>query len=574
MLIVRHPLRGDRHDETSDALEPLGMQVEPDPRSPGDSPHAREEGGIESRLRLLRVVATAANEARSIQEALKTCLDEVCAHTGWPIGHAFLREPDRELLRSSRVWHLDDEARYRDFRELSEAQPLGPGEGLPGKVWTTGKPQWIRDVRSDPEFIRVGADDNGLRSALAFPILAGPEVVGVLEFYTPEAMEPDALLFDLMAQIGVQIGRVVERERTGEALRLSEAKFAGIIDISADAVVSVDEEQRIVVFNRGAERIFGYAREEVLGKSLDLLIPERFRGDHRDQVAAFGDGPVDARRMGERGHITGRRKSGEIFPADASISRLNVAGRRFYTAVLRDITDRVQTEQELARSNAELEQFAYVASHDLQEPLRMVASFTQLLARRYGDKLDEEAVEFIDFAVDGVRRMQALINDLLAFSRVGTRGLPFEPVDTAKVVDRVLASLGPAIEESGARVTAGTLPVISGDAVQLDQVFQNLIANALKFRKPDVPPEVSVTARRGIEEWIFSISDNGIGIAPEYAERVFILFQRLHSRTEYPGTGIGLAICKKIVERHGGRIWFDSTPGKGTTFVFSIPDYI
>lgn len=535
-----------------------------------------EGSGLEGRLRLLRVVAMAANEAHDIQEALKTCLDEVCAHTGWPVGHAFLRVPDRELLRSSGVWHFDGEAGFRSFREMTEARPLQRGEGLPGKVWSDGAPRWVSDILSDPDFLRRGDDDDGhgLRSAVAFPILVGPEVVGVLEFYTRDTKEPDAPLLDIMAQVGVQIGRVVERERTGEALRLSEAKFAGIIDISTDAVVSVDEEQCIVVFNRGAERIFGYARDEVMGQPLDLLIPERFRADHREHVVAFGDGPVEARRMGERGHITGRRKSGEIFPADASISRLNVGGRRFYTAVLRDITDRVQTEQELARSNAELEQFAYVASHDLQEPLRMVASFTQLLARRYGDKLDDEAAEFIEFAVDGVRRMQALINDLLAFSRVGTRGSPFEPVETSTVLDRVLTSLGPAIEESGAKVTSDPLPLVMGDPVQLDQVFQNLIANALKFRKPDLLPEVHVAARRGNAEWIFSVSDNGIGIAPEYAERVFILFQRLHSRTEYPGTGIGLAICKKIVERHGGLIWFDSTPGKGTTFSFSIPDKI
>jgi PAS domain S-box-containing protein len=399
----------------------------------------------------------------------------------------------------------------------------------------------------------------------------GADVVGVLEFYAPAGVHVDDGLLAVMSQIGVQIGRVVERARAEELLRLSEAKFAGIMSISSDAVVSVDQEQRITFFNLGAEQIFGYASREVLGEHLDILIPEKFRPSHRNHVVGFGDGAVVARRMGERGQITGRRKSGEIFPADASISKIEVDGKRIYTSVLRDVTDRVRAEEELARSNAELEQFAYVASHDLQEPLRMVASYTQLLARRYGDRLDDDAREFIGFAVDGVTRMQALINDLLAFSRVGTRGASFERTPSELVLQRTLSNLRPAIEESGAIVTHEPLPTVTVDAMQLGQVFQNLIGNALKFRRPDQQPRVHVSAEVGPEEWVFTVADNGIGIAADYAERIFVLFQRLHSRAEYPGTGIGLAICKKIVERHGGRIWFDSTPGEGTSFHFTIP---
>jgi PAS domain S-box-containing protein len=366
--------------------------------------------------------------------------------------------------------------------------------------------------------------------------------------------------------------------RLTAALRDADTRFAGIISISSDAIVSADESQRITFFNQGAEQVFGYTAEEVLGQPLDTLIPERFRSNHAAQVRSFGDSPVAARRMGERGQIAGLRKDGEVFPADASISKYFLGGRRIYTAVLRDSTERHRAEEvlarqaaELARSNADLEQFAYVASHDLQEPLRMVASYTQLLARRYRDKLDDDAQEFIGYAVDGVTRMQSLINDLLAYSRVGTRGGAFETVDLNVVVGRVLATLGPAMEEQDAVVTSATLPSLEADAGQLTQLFQNLIANAIKFRRPGEAPRVHISAEEQGDEWVLSVRDNGIGIDPEYADRIFVIFQRLHSRSEYPGTGIGLAICKKIVERHGGRIWLEAEKGKGSTFHFSFP---
>jgi light-regulated signal transduction histidine kinase (bacteriophytochrome) len=225
---------------------------------------------------------------------------------------------------------------------------------------------------------------------------------------------------------------------------------------------------------------------------------------------------------------------------------------------------------ELARSNADLQQFAYVASHDLKEPLRMVASYTQLLARRYKGKLDSDADEFIRYAVDGANRMQWLINDLLAYSRVTVQDKVSEEVDCNSVLEEVLSDLRVAVEESRAVVTRAPLPTVMADRIQLGQLFQNLIGNAIKFHGKE-PPQVHVSAERRPTEWLFSVRDNGVGLDPEYAERIFVIFQRLHNREEYPGTGIGLAICKKIVERHGGRIWVVSQTDQGATFHFTLP---
>jgi len=239
-------------------------------------------------------------------------------------------------------------------------------------------------------------------------------------------------------------------------------------------------------------------------------------------------------------------------------------------AVRQAAEGRLQQQTEaLQRSNAELEQFAYVASHDLQEPLRMVASYAGLLKRRYAGKLDAEADEFIDYAMDGVTRMRALINDLLTYSRVGREERPAESTDSRVALDRALANLEAAIADRQALVAIGNLPTVMASSLQLTQVFQNLIGNGLKFCR-ETRPEIRVDAERRGAEWIFAVRDNGIGIDPQYKDRIFLIFQRLHKRDEYEGTGIGLAICKKIVERQGGRIWIESEPGKGATFRFTL----
>jgi light-regulated signal transduction histidine kinase (bacteriophytochrome) len=242
-----------------------------------------------------------------------------------------------------------------------------------------------------------------------------------------------------------------------------------------------------------------------------------------------------------------------------------------------DITERKQADEalqraavQLARSNEELEQFAYVASHDLQEPLRVVTGYVQLVERKYKGRLEAEADEFFRYIVDGAARMQQLISDLLEFSRVGTRGTPFQPINVGSVLECVRGNLKAVIEETGATVTCDDwLPTVEADETQMIQLFQNLIGNGIKFRN-ERPPEIHVSARREGDRWLFAVRDNGIGIERTYWEQIFVIFQRLHTRQKYPGTGIGLSVCKRIVERHGGKIWLDSEPGRGTTFYFTL----
>ena len=389
-------------------------------------------------------------------------------------------------------------------------------------------------------------------------------------------------LLALVSDIGARKQAEEERaERIREhaaraAAEAAQARFQRLIEAAPDAIVIASQSGRIEIVNGQTERLFGYSREELIGHEIETLLPEQLRAWHAAQRAAYPDENHRRPMIGSE-ELYGCRKDGTQFPAEISLSPLDLGDEVLVTSIVRDITERKRIEQQLreqaadlARSNADLQQFAYVASHDLQEPLRMVASYTQLLARRYQGRLDPDADEFIGYAVDGARRMQELITDLLAYSRVGTRGKPPAPTDCRVVVDQVVKDLQAAIEDADAVVTRDELPIVHADATQLSHVFQNLIANAIKFRGED-PPRVHVSAELDGNFWRVAIRDNGIGIEPQYADRVFVIFQRLHAHRTYPGTGIGLAICKKIVERHGGQIWFESEPNAGTTFYFTVP---
>lgn len=348
-----------------------------------------------------------------------------------------------------------------------------------------------------------------------------------------------------------------------------------LIEFAPDPFVFVKNDGRIALVNKQAEECFGFSRHELLGKYVEVLLPENLRETHVRHRTKYFTNPI-SRAMGSGLNLFAQRKNGETFPIELSLSPVHTQNGILVACIVRDITERKKTEEaithqnmELQRSNTELERFAYVASHDLQEPLRMVAGYTQLLARRYKEKLDQDANEFINYAVDGATRMQKLINDLLAYSRLDTKSRSFELINSESILKDVISNLKVTIEEFNATISYSSLPIINADKTQILQLFQNLIANSIKFHGNDLPM-IKITASEKDKEWLFSLSDNGIGIDPKYFDRIFLIFQRLHTKEEFPGTGIGLAICKKIVERHGGKIWVESTPGRGSTFYFTI----
>ena len=367
---------------------------------------------------------------------------------------------------------------------------------------------------------------------------------------------------------------ITDRRRAEEALQESEAKFRELFDCAPMAYHELDMDGVVRRVNRAECLLLGYQASEMLGRPIWEFIAGADREAGREAIRRKLSGeqplePVQRRYL--------QRDGAELWIEIYDILVRNAAGETtgIRTALL-DITERKRMAEaleihveKLARSNAELERFAYVASHDLQEPLRMVASFTQLLAKRYSGRLDETADRYIDFAVDGARRMQQLIVDLLAYSRVNSQELDLRQTECEAVVQTVLRNLSAAIDESGAVIERDPLPVLTADAAQLGQLFQNLIGNAIKFRGP-APLRIRIAAADNGPHWLFSVQDNGIGIDPRHSGRIFQIFQRLHTREAYPGTGIGLAVCQKVAERHGGKIWVESEPGLGSTFRFTI----
>jgi PAS domain S-box-containing protein len=650
-------------------------------------------------IEMLTAVAVGANEADTVEEAVRVAQERVCATTGWAAAHAFVAGDDGRLHPTG-WWHLDGSLNVAALVRATATTTIAPSEGLPGRALAEGAPVWMEDLAQGTGFLRrETAAAAGICAAVAVPVLVGAEVAAVLEFFAARPAARDADTADALSHVAAQIARVVERTRAVLALARSEEHFRSLTENATDVVLVLDAGAVVRYASPSLERVLGRAPAEVVGRSiLGIVHPgdhdavrERFarrlrepgvvsasetRFVHRDggvrvmEAAGsnrLGDPAVrgvvlNARDVTERRaaeqalrvtagelstllgalpdvvmvvdaegrvervaptayalspvrRIEGTRLPDWLPPDEAErfqalirhVLKTRMTGRveyhvalegqeLWYTAqlaplrpdavlwVASDDTERHSAGEllerhaaELARSNRELQEFAYVASHDLQEPLRKVQAFGDRLAHHAGPALDDTGRDYLARMQGAAGRMQTLIQDLLAYARVATQARPPVRLSLGRLAQEALSDLAARVAATEGTVSLGPLPDAEGDPVQVRRVLQNLLGNALKFHRPGEPPSVSVTARmvgapRPRDARVeVTVADRGIGFDERHAERIFSPFQRLHGRHEYEGTGMGLAICRRIVERHGGTIAARGRPGEGSEFVFTLP---
>lgn len=523
----------------------------------------------EAELAILAGFPESLANTTAVEDVLDALLYRCVDAAGVSRGAAYLEEPDGRLALKAQVGFADSSRALAEFFGC---------EQILRQTLETGELVEISH-RDDPDAAGL-LEQAGVQTLLIAPLTAGERRLGVIVLACPNGnLEHDWRPF--AKAVGAQIGQTLTLARTLCRLQEKEEKLERILATIADGLAVTDQHGRITFANQAAERILGMPAAEITGRMYNDPVWNATTVDGRpfpDEEYPF------VRVMATGAPVYGveqvlTRPDGGCIVASINAAPLRDATGNIVGTLrsLRDITRRRQAEQalvrqaeELARYNAELEQFAYVAAHDLQEPLRTVASFTQLLAQRYKDKLDSTAGMFIEQAVKGALRMRHLIDDLLTYSQVARRQADLQPTECDAVFQQSIENLRAAVEESGASITRDPLPKVMADPTRLGQVFQNLIGNAIKFHS-ERPPQVHVTAEQTGGEWLFSVRDNGIGIDPQHTDRIFQIFERLHGKNEYPGTGIGLALCKRIIERHRGRIWVESKPGEGSTFHFTLP---
>jgi len=513
------------------------------------------------RLELLSDVAARLLATDNPLEVVHDICATVMAHLDCQVYVHYLVDPPTGEL------HLNASAGFTS-EQLRAIACLDIGVGISGCVARDGRRIIVDDLQHTADPRTALLQSFGLQAYACHPLLAGDRVIGTLAFgaATRTAFTPDELA--LMKTITDQMAIKLERAHVQLALRESEATMRAILDAVQESIYLFAVDGTILAANSSAINHLARDQEDVLGHHFSEFVPAHLVTARRERLQEVSTSRRPIRFEDEWDGVIFDNHFYPVFDGDR-VSRIAAFSQNITAS--KQIEEALEkTSAGLTRSNKELEQFAYVASHDLQEPLRAVSGFVSLLEERWRDRLDAKDQQFINGAVQGATRMQRLISDLLALSRVGTQGKAFAPVDMNVILDLALQSISTSIRETGATITHTPLPTMIADAGQMGQLLQNLLTNALKFHG-DRPPRIHLAAERRDTGWLFTVRDEGIGIEPQYYQRIFLIFQRLHTRLQYPGTGIGLAICQKIIERHGGTIWVESEPGSGTTFFFTLP---
>lgn len=506
------------------------------------------------------------------EEELTSVLEMICKNMDWDIGHIYKKEG--LTLRPTGIFFSNIESdKVSHFIEITKKTAFKLGEGLPGRVAESRKAAWIKDVMQDDNFPRAKLDTAlEVHAGAAFPVLdKNDNVLFVLEFFSLKNLDKDEESIDFLNQVCEVLSYKNEFRKN---LKLLNDQNLALNESSIVAIT--DNKGKITFVNSKFCEISQYCEEELIGKDHRIINSGHHSKEFfKDFWGTIKDGKI------WKGEIKNKAKDGSHYWVDTTIVPIKdqTTGQiEQYLAIRHDITNVKDAQEklekqksELLNANKDLEHFAYVASHDLQEPVRTVGSFSNLLEKKFGDKLDDEGKKYVHFCVEAAQRMRLLIKDLLEYSRVGTSEDKYEKVDMKSLLETNLQELDLFLKESKTTINlANDLPSIQGDPIKLSQIIQNLIKNGVKFHKKDVSPEITIEYTQNDSHHIFSFKDNGIGIKDEFQDKIFVIFQRLHSREEYEGTGIGLAVCKRIVQKHGGDIWVETKYGEGSTFFFSV----
>jgi PAS domain S-box-containing protein len=560
--------------------------------------------------------------ANSFDQVAAEIIQAICESADWEAGALWKIDPKANQLFCSQFWH-DPAIPMPNFEAATRQRSFVPGVGLPGRVWMSGQPAWLSDVTKDENFPRASAARrDGLHAGICFPIICSGQARGVLECFSRQIREPDTAFLQLLTAIGNQVGQYIDRQAAQQALRESEARKSAILESSLDAIIAMDQAGYIVDFNPAAERLFGYTRDQVLGQSVaETIIPERFRDAHRKGLRHFlqtGTGPV----LGRRIEMPALRADGSEFASELAITATRLEnGQHFFTAYLRDITERKKAEAELANAQraleehaakleqtvaerttklrdavVELESFSYSISHDMRAPLRAMQTYGQLLLTEERGKLNEDGQRYLDRIIHSSSRLDRLIQDVLAYSRISRTEVPLEPTDLDRLVEDIINDY-PAVHGVAIELIKPLDSVIAAQAL-LTQAISNLLTNAVKFVPRGKTPKIKIWSEEvslesnpsspqafasptpsevtpPSQEWPpyirLHIQDNGIGIAAQDQQRIFGIFARVYSDKEYEGTGIGLSIVKRAVDRMGGSVGLKSELGQGSTFWIQLP---